>query len=123
MVCYVPKASRGFCPAGHILVLVPRFDREFVPTFQRHGSVGDKNGTQFEMNFVFHEGLCLHKSTSPKIICPGRTAHHPSCHMKRQVSESLSFKQILARFSKCSPQMTGQILFKFDFKFPTLSLT
>ena len=31
----------------------------------------------------------------------------------------LSFKQILARFSNCSPQMTGQITFKFDFKFPT----
>ena len=42
---------------GHILVLVPRFDRKFVPTFQ----VGGKNGTQFEMNFVFNEGLCLNK--------------------------------------------------------------
>ena len=51
----------GISPAGHILVLVPRFDREFVPTFQRHGSVGGKNGTQFEMNFVFNEGLCLNK--------------------------------------------------------------
>ena len=109
------KGVPWISPAGHILVLVPRFDREFVPTFQRHGSVGGKNGTQFEMNFVFNEGLCLHKSTSPKIICPERTAHHPFCHMERQLSECLSFKQILARFLKCSPQMTGQILFKFDF--------
>ena len=56
--------AKGFpwnSPAGHILVLVPRFDREFVPTFQRHGSVGGKNGTRFEMNFVFNEGLCLNK--------------------------------------------------------------
>ena len=52
--------AKGFpwiSPAGHILVLVPRFDREFVPTFQRHGSVGGK----FEMNFVFNEGLRLNK--------------------------------------------------------------
>ena len=52
--------AKGFpwiSPAGHILVLVPRF----VPTFQRHGSVGSKNGTRFEMNFVFNEGLCLNK--------------------------------------------------------------
>ena len=37
--------AKGFpwiSPAGHILVLVPRFEREFVPTFQRHGSVGGK---------------------------------------------------------------------------------
>ena len=108
------KGFPSISPAGHILVLVPRFDRGFVPTFQRHGSVGGK----FEMNFVFHESLCLHKSTLPKIICPGRTAHHLSCHMERQLSECLSFKQVLARFSKCSAQMTGQILFKF----PTLSL-
>ena len=29
----------------------------------------------------------------------------------------LSFKRILARFSKCSSQMTGQNSFKLDFKF------
>ena len=52
--------AKGFpwiSPARHILVLVPRFDREFVPTFQG----GGKNGTRFEMNFVFNEGLCLNK--------------------------------------------------------------
>ena len=62
-VCGLLRA-KGFpwiSPAGHILVLVPRFDREFVPTFQGHGSVGGKNGTRFEMNFVFNEGLCLNK--------------------------------------------------------------
>ena len=48
-------------PGWAILVLVPRFDREFVPTFQGHGLVGGKNGTRFEMNFVFNEGLCLNK--------------------------------------------------------------
>ena len=56
-VCGLLRA-KGFpriSPAGHILVLVPRFDREFVPTFQGHGSVGGKNGTRFEMNFVFNE--------------------------------------------------------------------
>ena len=46
-----PWTSRRISPAGHILVLVTRFDREFVPTFQGHGSVGGKNGTRFEMNF------------------------------------------------------------------------
>ena len=62
-VCGLLRA-KGFpwiSPAGHILMLVPRFDREFVPTFQGHGSVGGKNGTRFEMNFVFNEGLCLNK--------------------------------------------------------------
>ena len=39
--------AKGFTwisPAGHILVLVPRFDGEFVPTFQGHASVDGKNG-------------------------------------------------------------------------------
>ena len=52
--------AKGFpwiSPAGHILVLVPRFDREF----QGDRSVGGKNGTRFEMNFVLIEGLCLNK--------------------------------------------------------------
>ena len=56
--------AKGFpwiSPAGHILVLVPRFDREVVPSFQGHGSVGGKNSTRFEINFVFNEGLCLNK--------------------------------------------------------------
>ena len=56
--------AKGFpwiSPVVHILVLVPRFDREFVTTFQGHGSVHNKNGTRFEMNFVFNEGLCLIK--------------------------------------------------------------
>ena len=56
--------TKGFpwiSPVAHILVLVPRFDREFVPTFQGDRSVGRKNGTRFEMNFVFNEGLCLNK--------------------------------------------------------------
>ena len=51
-------------PVGHILVLVPRFDREFVMTFQGHVghvSVRGKNGVRCEINFVFNEGLCLNK--------------------------------------------------------------
>ena len=48
--------------------------------------------------------------------CSGRTAHHPSWHTARQVSVCLSFKRILAKFFKCSPQMMGQIAFKLDFK-------
>ena len=61
VVCWMPKASRGFPQLGTFLVLVPRFDREFVPTSQGNGSVGGKNSTQFEMNFAFNEGLCLNK--------------------------------------------------------------
>ena len=56
--------AKGFpwiSPVGHILVLVPSFDREFVMTFHGHGSIGGKNGARFEMNFVFNEGLCLNK--------------------------------------------------------------
>ena len=56
--------AKGFpwiFPVGHILVLAPRFDREFVMAFQGNGSVGGKNGIRFEMNFVFNEGLCLNK--------------------------------------------------------------
>ena len=55
-VCALLRA-KGFpwpSPVGHILVLVPRFDREFQTTFQGHG-------TRFEMNFVFNEGLCVNK--------------------------------------------------------------
>ena len=47
--------AKGFTwipPVGHILVLAPRFDREFVMTFQGHGSIRGKNGTRFEMNFA-----------------------------------------------------------------------
>ena len=55
------KGFRWISPVGHILVLVPRFDREFVTTFQGHDLVGNKNGTRFEMNFVFNEGLCVNK--------------------------------------------------------------
>ena len=49
-------------------------------------------------------------------VAPGRTAHHPSWYMARQASVCFSSKRILARFSKCSPQMTGKIAFKLDFK-------
>ena len=59
------KAFPWISLVGHILVLVPRFDREFVTTFQGNGSVGGKNGNRFEMNCVFNEGLCLNKLTSP----------------------------------------------------------
>ena len=48
--------AKGFTsapPVGHILILVPRFDREFVDT------TGQKYGARFEFNFVFHEDLCL----------------------------------------------------------------
>ena len=48
-------------PVGHILAIVPRFDREFVMTFQEHGSGRGENDTQFDVNFVFKEGLCLDK--------------------------------------------------------------
>ena len=37
--------AKGFpwiSPLGHILVLVPSFDREFVMAFHGHGSIGDK---------------------------------------------------------------------------------
>ena len=34
-------------------------------TFQGHGSVRGKNGARFEINFIFNEGLCLNKWTSP----------------------------------------------------------
>ena len=44
------KVSTWISPVGQILVLVHRFDREVVMTFQR-----------FEFNFVFNEGLCLNK--------------------------------------------------------------
>ena len=56
--------AKGFpwsSPVGHILVLEPSFDREFVMTFDGHGSIGGKNSARFEMNFVFNEGLCLNK--------------------------------------------------------------
>ena len=54
--------AKGFLwisPVGHILVLMPRFDRGFVTTFQGHSLVRGKNGAQLEMNFVFNEGLYL----------------------------------------------------------------
>ena len=35
-------------PVGHVLVLVPRFDREFVMTFQRHGY--SAAGTALDLN-------------------------------------------------------------------------
>ena len=108
-------------PVGCISVLVPSFDHEFAMTFQGDGSVRGKNGAGFEITFVFNESLCLNKQTSQRNSCSARTAHHPSWHMVRQVSVCLSFKQILTRFSKCSPQMMGQITFKFNFKFPKLS--
>ena len=46
-------------PVEHVLVLVPRFDREFVTTFQGHGSVGGKNGTRFEMNQLSSTKACV----------------------------------------------------------------
>ena len=55
------KGLPWISPVEHILVLVPRFDREFATTFQGHGSVGGKNSTRFEINFVFNEGLCLNE--------------------------------------------------------------
>ena len=54
------KLPVDFLSWAHFSTL-PRFDREFVPSFQGHGLVGGKNGTQFEMNFVFNEGLCVNK--------------------------------------------------------------
>ena len=53
------KGFPWFSPVGHILVLAPQFDRGFVMTFQGHSSVRGKNGTRFEINFVFNKGLCL----------------------------------------------------------------
>ena len=73
-------------PDGRILVLVPRFDREFVMTFQGHGSVRGRNGARFDINFLFNEDLCLNKLTFPRNSCSERTAHHPSWHMERHVS-------------------------------------
>ena len=82
------KGSAWIPPDGHILVLVPRFDREFVMTFQGRG----RNGARFVIKFLFNEGLCLNKLTFPRNNCSERTAHHPSWHMVRQVSVCLSFK-------------------------------
>ena len=42
-----------------------------------------KNGARFKFDFVFNEGMCLNKGTSPRMSCLGRTAHHPSWHMVR----------------------------------------
>ena len=57
--------AKGFpwiSPVGHILLFMLRFDREFVTIpFQGYGSVGGKNRTRFEVNFVFKEGLCVNK--------------------------------------------------------------
>ena len=56
--------AKGFTwipSVGYIFVLVPRFDREFVMTFQGHSSIRGKNGARFEINLVFNEGLCLNK--------------------------------------------------------------
>ena len=39
--------------------------------------------------------------------CSGRNAHHPSWHMVGQVGVCLSFQQIIARFSKRTPQNDG----------------
>ena len=55
------KGFPSMFPVGHILLLVPSFDSEFVMTFHGHGSIGGKNGARYEMNFVFNEGLCLNK--------------------------------------------------------------
>ena len=56
-------------------------------TFQEHGSVRGKNGTRFEYNIVFNDCWCLNKGTSPKMSCPGRTAHHPSWHIVHEVGK------------------------------------
>ena len=105
-VCSLLRA-KGFKYVGSCLGLTVRLSWQF----QRHGSVDGKNGARFEINFVFSEGLCLNKWTSPKISCSERTAHHPSWHMVRHIGVCLSFQQILARFLKCSPQMTGQSIY------------
>ena len=52
------KGFTWFPTVGHILVLVTSFDREFVMTFQGHGSIRGKNGARFEINFVFN-GACV----------------------------------------------------------------
>ena len=51
--------AKGFTsvpPDWHILVLVPRFDRDLVMTFHGYGSIRGKNGARFKINFVFNEG-------------------------------------------------------------------
>ena len=76
--CVLFVASQNFhviSPVGQILVIVHRFDREVVMTFQ-----------QFEFNFVFNEGLCLNKWTSPRMSCLEWNANYPSWHNVRQVS-------------------------------------
>ena len=92
---------------------MPRFDSEFVMTFQWHGLLRQK-WCRFEFNFVFNEGLCLNKWTSPKMSCSGRTTHHPSCYIVRQVNVCLSFEQILVRFSKCLLKWWIKLVFKIS---------
>ena len=46
--------AKGFTwipPVGHILLLVPWFDREFVMTFQGQGSVRGKDDARFQHCF------------------------------------------------------------------------
>ena len=56
--------AKGFTwipPDGQILVLVPRFDREVVITFQGHGSVRGKNGARLKINFCFQRSRPVFK--------------------------------------------------------------
>ena len=80
----------------------------------------NNKGPDLNSTLFYNESLCLDKWPSPWMSCSGRTANHPSWNMVRQVSVYLSFKRILARFPKCSLQMTDRDSFKFDFNFSNL---
>ena len=57
VVCCEPKVSRRFPLLGEILVLVPRFDREFVMTFQGNGLSEAKMAPNLNLTF-FSTKIC-----------------------------------------------------------------
>ena len=102
-------------PVGQILLLVPRFDREFVMTFQRHSLVGGKMAPDLKLT-LFSTKACV----SIKELLRKWAAQEGPHIILFAVWWGRCFKQILARFTKCSSQMTGQISLKFDLKFPII---
>ena len=57
--------AKGFTiensPSQANFILVPRFDREFVMTLQRHGFSAAKMARDLNWTFIFNEDLCLKK--------------------------------------------------------------
>ena len=107
-LCGPTKDFTWITPVRQILVLVPRFDREFVTTFQRHDlsaakMAPDLNSTLFSTKACVSTNELLREWVAQE--GSRRTAHHLSWNMVRHVSVCLSFEQILARFSKSSHQI------------------